>query len=190
MKGNKKLLIVAILLLLIAVSYGTYAIYKSSATSSDSIRPAHWVVTVNSTDIVTSQSHTFTLGTLNCGQTPVAQATGTIAPGDTCQATIVIDADGSEVDVDYAIAIDSSALTALANDHISVAAHDAVNAPLSGTIDYSATAGEMEKTVVVDIVWTAEDSAAQNSEDIATANLQNVTIPITVTATQNPNPAA
>ena len=33
MKGNKKILVVAVLLLLIAVSYSTYAIYKSTASA-------------------------------------------------------------------------------------------------------------------------------------------------------------
>ena len=33
MKGNKKILVIAALLLLIAVSYSTYAIYKTSATT-------------------------------------------------------------------------------------------------------------------------------------------------------------
>ena len=183
MKGNKKLLIVAVLLLLIAVSYGTYAIYKSSATSSNSVRPAHWVVTVNNADIV--QSNAFTLSSLDCGNSPIAKATGTIAPGDTCTATIVIDADGSEVNVGYVVEIDPTALQALANDHISVTA-DSNHDPLTGTIAYSATAGEMEKTIVLNIEWEAEDDAAQNAEDIATANLQNASIPVLVTATQNP----
>ena len=52
MKGNKKILVVAVLLLLIAVSYSTYAIYKSSASASDTVNTAAWVVTVNTDDIV------------------------------------------------------------------------------------------------------------------------------------------
>ena len=47
MKGNKKLLIVAVLLLLIAVSYGTYAIYRESAEGTGTISTANWSVTVN-----------------------------------------------------------------------------------------------------------------------------------------------
>ena len=186
MKGNKKILLVAILLLLIAVSYGTYAIYKSSATSSDSVRPAHWVVEVNDTNISTSNS--FTLDDLDCGSTPVAKAEGTIAPGDTCTATVVVDATGSEVNVDYTVEIDPTAVASLANDHIAITA-DNGHDPLTGTIAYSTTADAMVKTVVLNITWTAEDETGQNAEDIATANLQNVSIPVTVTAVQNPNPA-
>ncbi len=44
MKGNKKLLAVAVLLLLLAVSYSTYAIYKSSATGTASVGTAAWRV--------------------------------------------------------------------------------------------------------------------------------------------------
>ena len=115
MKGNKKILVVAVLLLLIAVSYTTYAIYKSSATTSDSIRAAAWVVEVNDTDIVAN--NTFTLGELDCGQNRIGQ-NGTIAPGDTCTASIVIDADGSEVAVSYNVALDTTALTTLANSQL------------------------------------------------------------------------
>lgn len=191
MKGNKKLLVVAVLLLLIAVSYSTYAIYKSSATSSDSVRPAHWVVQVNNTDVVANQ--TFTLGSLDCTSgAQVAKVAGTIAPGDSCSATVVVDATGSEVDVTYAVSIDTSALTSLGNSNISVTA-DSNHDPLTGTISYSTATNAMVKTVVLNIAWTAVDDATtngQNAKDIATANASNLTIPITVTATQNPTGTA
>ena len=184
MKGNKKILIIAALLLLIAVSYSTYAIYKSSATSSNSVRPAHWVVEVNDDDIVAN--NTFTLGTIDCGNSPIAKASGTIAPGDTCTATVEIDATGSEVNVNYTVSIDSSALTALGNNNITVTA-DSNNDPLTGTINY--TDQSKVKTVVLNITWTAVDDATtngQNEIDIATATANNLSIPVTVTATQNP----
>lgn len=180
MKGDKKLLIIAILLLLITVSFGTYAIYRSSASSSDSIRAAKWVVKANNTDIVAN--NTFTLGTLDCGQNAIGK-NGTIAPGDTCTATIVIDADGSEVDVNYTVSIDTSALTTLGNSQISVSPHS--GSTLTNTISYSATAGQMEATVVLDVTWTAVDSSAQNEIDIDTA-LAELAIPVTVSVVQNP----
>lgn len=180
MKGDKKLLVIAILLLLIAVSYGTYAIYRSSATSSDSIRAAKWVINANNTDIVAN--NTFTLGTLDCGNASIGK-NGTIAPGDTCTATIVIDADGSEVDVAYTVSVDTSALTTLGNSQISVAAH--TGSSFTGTISYSATEGAMEATVVLDVTWTAVDTAAQNTIDINTA-VAELAIPVTVSVVQNP----
>ena len=184
MKGDKKLLIIAILLLLIAVSYGTYAIYRSSATSSDSIRAAKWVIKANNTDIV--EYDTFTLGTLDCGNNAIGK-NGTIAPGDTCTATIVIDADGSEVDVAYTVTIDRTALNAVSNgtgnSQISVLPHS--GSSLTGTIGYSATEGEMEETIVLDVTWTAVDTAAQNEIDIDTA-VAELEIPITVSVVQDP----
>ena len=175
MRGDKKLLIIAVLLLFVAVSFGSYAIYKSTAASSDSIRAAKWVIKANNTNIVTSQ--TFTLGNLTCSGTRVGK-NGTIAPGDDCQATILIDADGSEVDVSYTVAIDTSAIS---NPEISVAA--ASGSSLTGTIPYSATDGDMEATITLDVEWNPVDSTSQNSTDINTANLA---IPVTVTVVQNP----
>lgn len=180
MKGDKKLLIIAVLLLLIAVSYGTYAIYRSSATSSDSVRAAKWIITANNSDIVST--NTFTLGTLDCGNASIGK-NGTIAPGDTCTATIVIDADGSEVDVDYEVSIDTTALTTLGNSQISVGAHS--GSSLTGTIGYSATSGQMEATVVLDVTWNAVDTAAQNTLDVNTS-LAQLEIPVTVSVVQNP----
>ena len=183
MKGNKKLLVVAVLLLLIAVSYGTYAIYRSTATSSDSIRAAHWVIKVNDDDIVAH--NTFTLGDLECGETPVSKVDGAIAPGDTCTATIEIDATGSEVDVDYVVSIDTTALTTLGNNQISVTT--ANDSSLTGTISYSDSS--MVENVELNVTWNAVDTTAQNGIDINTANLADFEIPVTVTVTQNPNPA-
>ena len=180
MKGNKKILAVAFLVLLLAVCFGTYAIYKSSATGSGSVSTAAWVVNVNNTDI--TATNTFTLGSINWGSSTYGK-NGKIAPGDQGTVNIVIDADGSEVDVAYTIAIDSSAIT---NPNISITAS---SGSLTGTIPYSATAGEMERTVTLQVTWTGVDNASANTADITTAGT-SLSIPVTVTAVQNPNPAA
>lgn len=181
MKGNKKVLVVAVLLLLITVSFSTYAIYKSSATGTGSVTAAKWIVSVNDTDIV--QNNTFTLDNITWA-TPTIGKNGTIAPGDHGTVEIVIDADGSEVDVAYNVAIDTAALT---NPNFTVAA--ASGSSLNGTINYSATDGEMEETVTLDIIWTGVDTASANEDDILLQGTE-ISIPVTVTATQNPNPAA
>ena len=193
MKGNKKILVVAILLLLIAVSYSTYAIYKSSATGTGTVDAAAWVVKVQSgsqSEANIVSSNTFTLDDITWDTTDRVGKAGTIAPGDHGTVSIKIDADDSQVDVDYVVSIDT---TALNNPNFTVTAdvveNDTTHAPLTGTIDYSATAGAMERTIVLNVVWTGVDSSSANSADIA---LQGTTlsIPVTVTATQNPNPAA
>lgn len=180
MKGNKKLLVVAVLLLLLAVSYSTYAIYKSSATGTGSVNAAAWVVEVNDTDIVAN--NTFTLGTITWDSPTIGQ-NGTIAPGDSGTVDIVIDASGSEVGVSYAISIDTAALN---NSNFTVTASDPDDAPLTGEIAYGAT---MTKTVELSIVWDGVDSAEANSADIDLAGSE-ISIPVTVTVTQNPNPAS
>ena len=183
MKGNKKILVIAVLLLLITVSFTTYAIYKSSATGSGSVAAANWTIQVNNTDITTTANNTFTLGSITWA-TPGIGKNGKIAPGDHGTVTITIDADGSEVDVSYAVTIDT---TALDNENFTVAAGS--GSSLTGTIPYSATAGEMEQTITLDIIWTGVDNATANAADITLAGT-DLTIPVTVTATQNPNPAA
>ena len=181
MKGNKKILVVAVLLLLIAVSYSTYAIYKSSATGSAEVSTAAWVVKVNNEDIVAN--NTFTLGNVTWA-TPRYGKADTIAPGDHGTVDIVIDADGSQVDVGYEISID---LASIDNNQFSI--EPATAGDLTGTISYSATEGQMEKTVTLNIVWNGVDTASANAEDID-LSANELEIPIVVTATQNPNPAA
>lgn len=185
MKGNKKLLVVAVLLLLLAVSYSTYAIYKSSATGTGSVNAAAWVVKVGSDDITTS--NTFTLGTITWA-TPRVGQNNTIAPGDHGTVDVVIDASGSEVGVTYAITIDT---TALDNPNFTVTAATG-SEPLTGTIAYASGAGNMTKTVTLDINWTGVDDSTTNganAKDIALAG-DPISIPVTVVVTQNPNPAA
>ena len=191
MKGNKKLLAVALLLLLISVSFGTYAIYKSSATGSGSVNAAAWEVKVQSgsqSEANIVATNTFTLDTIAWDTTNRIGQNGTIAPGDHGTVSIKIDADGSQVAVGYTVSIDT---TALNNPNFTVTAASGSD-PLTGTIAYSATAGQMEKTITLNIVWTGEDDATAggaNEKDIALQGTA-ISIPVTVTATQSPNPAA
>ena len=178
MKGNKKFLVIALLLLLVVVSFGTYAIYKSTASASDTIDAANWVVKVNEDVITTSTSNTFTLGTINWASPRVGQ-NGTIAPGDHGTVTITIDASGSQVGASYVIDVDKTNLP----DQFNVTA---TTGSLTGNIAYGNT---MTATVVVDISWDAVDDEDVNDEDMDFAGNTDVEIPITVTVTQNPNPA-
>ena len=184
MKGNKKILVVAILLLLIAVSYSTYAIYKSEATASTSVSTAAWVVEVND-QALTQATHTFTLDSITWATPTVSKVSGKIAPGDHGTVDIEIDATGTEVDVDYTVAIDT---TNFDNNQFSVAAATGSAAPLTGTIHYSDAS--KVKTVTLEIKWNAVDTSAANTEDLGDAGQSNLSIPITVTVVQNPNPAA
>ena len=184
MKGNKKILVVAVLLLLIAVSYSTYAIYKSEATADATVSTAAWVVKVNNQSL-TQATHTFTLGNITWATPTVSKVAGKIAPGDHGTVTIEIDATGTEVDVNYTVAIDT---TAFDNNQFSVAAATTSAAPLTGTIAYSDAS--KVKTITLDINWNAVDTAAANTDDLGDAGKNALAIPVTVTVVQNPNPAA
>ena len=183
MKGNKKFLVVAVLFLLIAVSYSTYAIYKSSASASDTINAANWVIEVNGSDITTSANNTFPLGTIDWSNTRYGQ-NGTIAPGDTGTVTVTIDADGSEVGVHYVISADT---TSLNNANFTVT--PATGSSLTGDIAYGPDEDDMEAEITLNITWTGVDSESANAADINLAGDQ-ITLPVSVTVTQNPNPVA
>lgn len=182
MKGNKKILTIAILLLLVAVSFGTYAVYKSSASGSTTVSVASWGVEVNDVDIVSN--NTFTGVDIAWGSNTYVKS-GKIAPGSVGTITIEIDASGSEVAVDYAVTLGQIKYndTAISNDAIVVRKASSSTAELSDTILYSSTASEMVKTITLEIVWNATDDSEQNPLDMDLSG-KNLTIPVTVTATQ------
>ena len=191
MKGNKKLLIVAVLLLLIAVSYGTYAIYKSTAEADASIGTAAWVVTVNN-QALTEATHSFTLGNITWATPTISKVANKIAPGDHGTVDIVIDGDGSEVDLYYEITIGTlkEGNNTVTNSNLTAVAHS--GSTLTGTIPYSASDHGMEHTVTLDVQWTAVDDATDNGQneiDMATAG-KSLTLPVTVMVRQNPTGTA
>ena len=181
MKGNKKFLAIALLLLLVAVSFGSYAIYKSSASGTTTVSTANWVIKVNTQDIVTSDTFTFSASDVDWSGATHSKVSGKIAPGDSGTITVLLDATGSEVDVDYTISLGTVTSTGTgSNNNFSVAA--AVPTDLSGTIDYNASS--MHKSVTFNVVWTAQDNDTANTADVNWANA-TITVPVTVTAQQH-----
>ncbi len=176
MKGDKKILVVALLVLLLSVCFGTYAIYRQSTTATGSVRAAKWSVKVNGTDIATA-NYTFTAA--NITWTTLTGYNDTIAPGSAGYIEIPVDADGSEVDVILTAALGSTTLP------------DGMTASLasgadSQTIAYSATEGAMETTVRINIAWSGaeSDTAAKDTTDLAAQNT-TFSIPVTLTAKQS-----
>ena len=186
MKGNKKLLVVAVLLLLIAVSYGTYAIYRESFTGSAQVTAATWSAeikkSVGGTDTALTDSFSLTGGDFVCtgGHSKVA---GKIAPGDTCTATLVADLDGSEVDAKVGVTLNTTSV----NGRFTVSLTDENGTAVSGevSVPYSATAGGMEKTFKVVIAWDGTDNETVNPTDTDTLAGKNITIPVTISAHQD-----
>lgn len=176
MKGDKKILALAVLVLLLTVCFGTYAIYRSSTTANGSIKAAKWSVKVNGTDIASAN---YTFDASNITWTSLTGYNNTIAPGSEGYIEIPVDADGSEVDV---------ILTATLG---SVTLPDGMTATLasgadSQTIAYSATEGAMETTVRINIAWAGaeSDTPAKDGTDLA-AQGTTLSIPVTLTAKQS-----
>ncbi len=184
MKGNKKLLIIAVLLLLITVSYTTYAIYRESTTATGTIQAAAWSVKVkkanDTNDAVAFETAnvTFTAADVTWTNNP-AKVDGKIAPGATGTISFTVDATGSEVDVVLTAAMDTEGASTLP-DGMTVEV-----APASGeqTIAYNATS--MTGTVTLNVTWTGtlEDTAAKDGTDLA-AQGTSFTVPVKLTARQ------
>ena len=172
MKKNKKLLVIAVLLLLVTIGF-SYAIYRSSTTASGSVNAAAWSVKINGTNFDTA-NYTFGYGDIHWDANP--GKANTIAPGATGYIDIPVDADGSQVDVILTAALGSTTLP----DGMT-----ATLSPASQTINYSATEGEMEATVRVNIAWTGttEDESSKDTTD-KTAAGTTISIPVTLTARQ------
>ena len=176
MKGDKKVLIAAILVLLLTVCFGTYAIYRSSTDATGTIRAAKWSVKVNDTDIATA-NYTFTAADVTW--TSLTGYNDTIAPGSTGYIEIPVDADGSEVDV--VLTAELGSVTLPTGMTVALASGND-----SQEIDYSATEGDMEATVRINIAWSGslDDTTAKDGTDVAAQNT-TFSIPITLTARQS-----
>lgn len=176
MKGNKKILVIAVLLLLIAVSYTTYAIYRQSASGSGSIKAAAWSIKVNNTDIASAN---LTFGYNDINWTTHTGKNNTIAPGDSGTISFTVDALGSEVDVLLEAAID----TATANLPAGFTAE--VTSGTNGVQTIAYNTSSMTATVAITVTWTGtiEDTSSKDSTDLAVQG-QSLSIPITLTARQ------
>ena len=180
MKGNKKILVIAILLLLIAVSYGTYAIYRTSISGNVTVDAAAWTEQFKDGNTAI-QNMNIAFGQNECTNTHVVA--GKIAPGVSCTKTITIDATGTEVDVTYTAELDGSVTSS--NNQVTLSDANAFNVtltPASGII----THGNATRTqdVVVTLAWAGTDSESNpNTADTALAG-STFTVPIKLTAKQ------
>ncbi len=181
MKGNKKLLIVAVLLLLVAVSYTTYAIYRTSVAGNAKVTAAAWTVNFKNGETELTDNFEVVLTGADCTNAHVA--TGKIAPGATCTKTIVLDATGTEVDVTYEATVGEVTATKAGSAVTTTGANAFTTSlsPATGTIAYS-TAGETNLTLTITWAGTeGEDTVDPKDTDLAGAT---ITVPVTLTAKQ------
>ena len=176
MKGDKKILVVAILVLLLAVCFGTYAIYRASGTATGRIKTAAWSVKVNGTDIASTN---YTFGVDNITWTKLTGYNNTIAPGSEGFIEIPVDATGSEVDVVLTATLDS---TTLPNGMTATLA----DGNDSQTIAYSTATNAMKTNVRINIAWTGSesDTSEKDGTDLAVKGT-TLSIPVTLTAKQS-----
>lgn len=182
MKGNKKLLIIAVLLLLITISYTTYAIYRENTTANGTIQAAAWSVKVKKAGdegegtAMKTANITFTAADVNWTANP-AKVDGKIAPGATGTLAFTVDATGSEVDVILDAAMGT--VTGLP-DGMTV---EVASGSASQKIPYAAS--NMTGTVTLNVTWTGtiEDTTAKDGTDLA-AQGTSFTVPVELTARQ------
>ena len=176
MKGNKRILTLSVLVLLLAVCFTTYAIYRSNANGNGSVKAAAWSVKLGTNDF---DSATYTFTAANITWTTLTGYNNTIAPGSTGYIEIPVDADGSEVDVLLTATLGSATLP----DGMTV---ELASGAGSQTIGYNATEGSMETTVRINIAWSGaeSDTTAKDTTD-KTAAATTISIPVTLTAKQS-----
>ena len=189
MKGNKKVLVIAVLLLLIAVSYGTYAIYKTSVSGNASVTAATWNVQFKNGETALTDSFTLTFGASDCVNNSHV-ADGVIAPGATCTKDITLVATGTQVDVDYTVTADNNAITATKNStSVTTTGANTFTATLTkpdGTaLDNKIlmTDSPMSETLRVTLTWAGTEGDEVDPKDTA-LNGATITVPLTLTAKQ------
>lgn len=176
MKGNKKILTLAVLVLLLAVCFTTYAIYRQSGSATGTIKAAKWSVKVKGNDIE-SANYTFTAADIHW--TTLTGYNNTIAPGSEGYIEIPVDASGSEVDVILTAALGT--ITGLP-DGMSVT----IDGNAEKTIAYAEGENAMATTVKLNIAWAGaeSDSPTKDGTDLA-AQDKSFQIPVTLTAKQS-----
>ena len=174
MKKNKKLLVIAVLLLLVTIGF-SYAIYRSRTTANGTVNTAAWSVKINGTDM-DSANYTFGYSNIHWDANPGKD--NTIAPGATGYIDIPVDASGSQVDV--VLTAELGSVTLPNGMTVSLASGSD-----SQTIAYSATEGQMKANVRINITWTGtvKDATSKDTTDKA-ANGSEISIPVTLTARQ------
>ncbi len=181
MKGNKKILVIAALLLLIAASFTTYAIYRESVNATGSVDTANWSVKLGTTKFSEVADITFDLDDLTCATNPGKN--NKIAPGAECYLEYTVDALGSEVDVVLDAELDETNSTNLPdNMEIVLKDDNGTEGPL--TIPYSTSS--MSKTIRLTVSWPGAltDDDTKDGEDLEGAN-KTVTIAAKLIARQS-----
>ena len=188
MKGNKKILVIAVLLLLIAVSYTTYAIYKTAAAGNAEVTAAKWDVKFKNGSTELTNNYTVELTGADCTNTHVAE--GKIAPGATCTKEITLDASQAEVDVTYDVTV-GTVIAEKGGETVSTTGANAFTATLlnesnetNGTIAYNA--GTKTATLTLTVTWAGTENAETVDPKDTALSGATIKVPVTLVAKQVP----
>ena len=177
MKENKKLLVIAILLLLITVSFTSYAIFKTQETANATMNVAKWNIEFLDDATAVSASVPITFDATDCPGN-AHTANNVIAPGAYCTKVITVDANDTQVDVGWNVTA-GNVVDNTGNDVTGVAVSFDVD---NGTIEYDNVT--RTANVTVNIAWTAtDDDTVINPADTALAG-GTLTVPLEFTAYQ------
>ncbi len=181
MKGNKKILVAALLVLLIAVSFTTYAIYRTGVSGTGTATAAGWHIVFKQGTSEVSDNFIFSGSDVTWTNNPSAVA-GKIAPGATGYIPYTIDATGSEVNVLYQVALGDGATSGIS---VEIKNADGTET-LSGEKLLQYAASNMAVTVRICITWAGdvEDTTTKDSTDMG-MQATDISIPITMTARQS-----
>ena len=186
MKGNKKILVIAVLLLLIAVSYTTYAIYKTSLAGNAEVTAAVWDVKFKNGATALENNYTVELTGADCTNAHVAE--GKIAPGATCTKEITLDASQAEVDVTYDVTV-GTVTAEKGGSPVETTGANAFTATLeneshetTGTIAYNA--GTKTATLTLTVTWAGTENAETVDPKDTALSGATIKVPVTLIAKQ------
>ncbi len=183
--------IVAILLCVVGGVVGaTFSRYTSTATATPTAKVAKWKVLVGNQDISSGETKSFD-ATVTWDENVNIQ-TGFIAPGSKGKMTFVINANETQVPVDYTVNINTEEINLhkqIKITKVTATPSEGTEADLSSIAESSTYSGKIELseiskpvTVTVYVEWAAQENDSDDTTIGST--LSTISLPITVTANQ------
>lgn len=180
---------IALFLLVLIGIIGTiaYARYASQATSTMEAQVAPWKVSINSSDIVSTNNFTLADFTWDTNE---YVAEGYIAPGRVGTLNIEIDPSGSKVAMKYKLEIDKSNIT---NESIVISSVTASTGTVTveddgsytGTLTLDEVTSNTKKVLTIKVEWSNPETTATDTNDTTTGmNTSDILLPVKLTASQ------
>lgn len=176
-------IVLVILLILLAMTYGLFETKTKRTASSD---VAAWVIDVNGTDIVTHE--TFNVDDF-VWENNINVKEGKIAPGVGGYFDIVIDPSTSQVSVRYDISFDFTELSDLDFTYDIVGINGSSltrvgESTYAGVIPLSDIANHETRTIRCNITWNNNEEKNSEDSEIGQEGSDGIIIPVEVKATQ------